>query len=105
MATQVLERLLPERPRRTPLPREVRARVFAAAAKTAGGREQVLQAVAQELGVDAATIELSLFADLAGEKRIAALPPDLSASRLALLANQALVHTFLRRALRVRIQT
>lgn len=104
VATQVLERLLPESPRRTPLPREVRARVFAAAAKTAGGREQVLQAVAQELGVDAATIELSLFADLAGQKRIAALPPDLSASRLALLANQALVHTFLRRALRVRIR-
>lgn len=104
VAAQVLERLLPESPPRSPLPSEVRARVFAAAAKTSARREHILEAVAQELGVGVATLELALFADLAGQRRVAALPPDLSASRLALLSNQALVHTFLKRARRVRIR-
>jgi uncharacterized protein len=104
VAAQVLERLLPENPQRSPLPREVRARVFAAAAHTFVSRQQVLAGVARELSVDVPTLELALFADLAGQRRIAALPPDLSAGRLALLANQALVHTFLKRALRVRIK-
>lgn len=104
-AVQVLERLLPEQPAREPAPREVRERLFRAAAASAAGRQRIVQQVAQELGVAAWLLEQALFADLADERRVGAVPSDLTPSRLSLLVNQALVHGFLKRALSVTIQT
>jgi uncharacterized protein len=103
LATQVIERLLPEAPRREPSPRELRFRVFSAAAQGQASREHVLSSVAHDLRLEVAAVEGALFADLASQRRIGPLPADLSPSRLALLTNQALVLAFLKRAERVRI--
>jgi predicted nuclease of restriction endonuclease-like RecB superfamily len=104
-AAQVLLRLLPESPSREPAPREVRARLFRAAAAQPEGRQQVLSRVAEELRVDAPTLEQALFSDLAGERRVGALPGDLTPSRLALLVNRALVYGHLKRADLVKVTT
>lgn len=103
LAIRVLERLLPEAPKREPRPREVRARVFLAASDPYATRRQVFERVARELRVEVERVEETLFADLASQRRVAALPQDLSPSRLALLTNQALVLAFLKRAERVRV--
>jgi len=104
LAIQVLERLLPEAPKRAPSPRELRFRVFHAAARSPAPRGEILGRVAQDLRVEVEQVEDALFADLASQRRVAPLPADLSPARLALLANQALVLTFLKRAERVRIR-
>ena len=91
LAVQVLERLLPEPPKREPSPREVRFRVFHAAAQSPASRRETLTRVASDLRVEVARVEDALFADLASQRRVGALPADLSPSRLALLTNQALV--------------
>lgn len=97
-AVRVLLRLLPEPAPREPAPREVRARLFRSAAAAPERRERVLSRVAEELGVDSTTLERSLFADLAGERRVGPVPGDLTPSRLALLINQSLVYGHLKRA-------
>jgi predicted nuclease of restriction endonuclease-like RecB superfamily len=104
-ALRVLERLLPEQPAREPSPREVRARLFRSAASSSASRQHVIEQIARELGTEAPLLEQALFADLANERRVGAVPADLTASRLSLLVNQALVHNFLKRALRVQIRT
>jgi predicted nuclease of restriction endonuclease-like RecB superfamily len=104
LAARVLERLLPESPARDPSPREVRFRVFRAARDEYATRRQVFERVARELRAEVDRIEDGLFADLASQRRVAALPQDLSPSRLALLTNQALVLAYLKRAERVRIR-
>lgn len=103
-AVRVLERLLPEPAPREPAPRDLRAKLFRAAAMPNMTRERALVAVAESLGVDAPLVERSLFADLAGERRIGAAPRDLTPSRLLLLVNQALLFGVLKRAVRVRIR-
>jgi len=103
-AVRVLERLLPEPPPRVPAPRDVRAKLFAAAAIPGTTRERAIAEVADSLGVEAPLVERSLFADLAGERRIGAAPRDLTPSRLLLLVNQALLFGVLKRAVRVRIR-
>jgi len=104
LAMQVLERTLPESPQREPSPRDLRFRVFRAAARGSASRDEVLAGVAHALRLEAATVEDDLFADLASQRRLGALPSDLSASRLALLTNQALVLAFLKRAEKVRVR-
>jgi predicted nuclease of restriction endonuclease-like RecB superfamily len=104
LAVQVLERLLPESPKREPSPRELRFRVFRAAATSSAARRDVLAGVARDLRLELAQLEDSLFADLASQRRVGPLPAELSPSRLALLTNQALVLAFLKRAERVRIR-
>jgi predicted nuclease of restriction endonuclease-like RecB superfamily len=104
LAIQVLDRLLPEAPKRVPSPREVRSRVFHAAADPYSTRRQVFERVAREMRIEVDRVEESLFADLASQRRVAALPQDLSPSRLALLTNQALMLAFLKRAERIRIK-
>lgn len=104
LAIQVLERLLPESPKREPSPREVRSRVFRAASQSRAPRRAIFERVAAELRVEVDRVEESLFADLASQRRVAAVPLDLSPTRLALLANQALVLSFLKRAERIRVR-
>jgi predicted nuclease of restriction endonuclease-like RecB superfamily len=104
LAIQVLERLLPEAPQREPSPREVRFRVFHAAADAFATRRQIFERVARELRVEVDRVEESLLADLASQRRVAALPADLSPSQLARLTNQALVYSYLKRAERIRIR-
>lgn len=102
MTGHVLDALGSDRTSACVPPKEVRWLVFRAAARGAP-RELVLQEVAASLSVNAAELEAALFADLRGERRVAALPEELSPSRLALEVNRALVASLLRKATRVRI--
>jgi predicted nuclease of restriction endonuclease-like RecB superfamily len=84
-------------------PREARWVTFRAAASRPLTREAVLAEVAENLGVAAEDLELALFADLKSERRVSALPDDLTPARLAVEANLTMVRAWLRRALRVHI--
>jgi predicted nuclease of restriction endonuclease-like RecB superfamily len=84
-------------------PREARWAAFRAAASRPFVREAVVAEVAGKLGVKAEELELALFADLKSERRVSALPDDLTPARLAVEANLTMVRAWLRRALRVRI--
>ena len=101
-AIKVLERAIPDVAMSALIPRELRFRAFRAAAQGAG-REAALTRIAEELGASLDDVEGALFADLAGERRLGAVPADLSASSLALLVNQALVLGLLKRSTTVRI--
>lgn len=104
-AAQSLLRLLPEPPGRVPPPREVRAQLFRSAATLPAPRTEVVARVALELGVTPAELDRSLFSDLAGERRLGAVPGDLTPARLALRVNQELVHGHLKRAHVVEVTT
>ena len=84
-------------------PREARWVTFRAAALRPFTREAVLADVAGNLGVKAEDLEVALFADLKSERRVSALPDDVTPAHLAVEANLTMVRAWLRRALRVRI--
>lgn len=86
------------------LPRQARVLVFTEAARITGGRAVVLRRVADSLGVTPEQLERSLFADLPGERLVAALPSPLSPGQLALRANLTLVRGLLFRATAVTIE-
>jgi hypothetical protein len=84
-------------------PREVRAQLFRAAARSNAPRHALVAEVASALAIGEDDLEAALFADLRGERRVAELPRELSPHALALEANLVLVSSLLRRAARVRI--
>jgi predicted nuclease of restriction endonuclease-like RecB superfamily len=104
LAIQLLERLVPDVEKTRLLPREVRARVFAAASRLEVPRAAVLAQVACELGATVDELEAGLLSDLAGERRVGRLPEELSAAHLAISINHALVLQLLKRATMVRIR-
>lgn len=104
LAVQVLEREVPDLQHSTLPSPEVRARVFRAASERAP-RAWVLEQVARELGCEASEVERALLADLAGERKLGALPADFSAPQLALRVNRALVVHLLKRATLLRFTT
>ena len=101
-AIKVLERAIPDVTKTLLVPRELRFRIFRAAAQGAD-REGALTQIAHEFGATVDEVEAALFADLAGERRLGVVPPDLSPSSLSLLVNQALVLGLLKRSTTVRI--
>ncbi len=103
IATHVLGPLCRERSASPVPPKEARAAVFRESSRNSAPRQELLSGVAASLGVDAAALEASLFADLHSERRVAELPEHVSCARLALAANLAIVTSLLRRAARVRI--
>lgn len=103
VASRVLDALTRDRTESPVPPPEARWRVFRAACTEADGRDAVLLRVATEVGVAVAELEAALFADLRGERRVPALPRDLSPSSLASKSNVAIVASLLRRARTVRI--
>jgi uncharacterized protein len=84
-------------------PEEARAALFAAAA-TGAPREQALEQAAAGLATTPAALESSLFADLPGEKLVAAPAAIPSPPDLALRINQHIVRSLLFHARRVRIE-
>lgn len=96
MAAYVLDRFERRRERAPTHPKEVRRAVFAEGAT--GGRTQAITRAAGKLGVDPATIEGLLFADLPGERPLPRLPASASPELLALRTNLALVQGMLFRA-------
>ncbi len=84
-------------------PKRARALVFVEAARTPEGRPAVLSKVAASLGVSAADLRDSLFADLPAERLVGALGEPLSAAELALRSNLALVQRLLFHADSLRI--
>lgn len=111
LVAKVLARLA--RPERTsPVdPARTRATVFAAAVgardarREAGdsGRARAIASAATTLQCSADDIEVSLFADLPGERRIAPLPAPVSPESLRIKVNAALAAGFLLRAVRVTV--
>jgi predicted nuclease of restriction endonuclease-like RecB superfamily len=103
IAIRVLDGLCRERTSSAVPPKEARAAVFREATATGLPRAAVLTQVAASLSVTPAELESSLFADLQGERRVAALPSALSPLRLALDGNLAIVSSLMRRAASVQI--
>jgi uncharacterized protein len=85
-------------------PRRARALVFGEAARTAVTTEAVLSTVAASLGVSVEELHDSLFADLPGNRLVAAPAPPLSPGELALRVNLALAQALLFRAASVKIE-
>lgn len=105
LAIEVLART--QRGRRTAAlvpPRRARAAVFDEAARTSDTAAAVLSRVAQSLGVTVGDLRDFLFADLPGERRVAALARPMSPTELALRTNLALVQRLLSRATVLRIE-
>jgi predicted nuclease of restriction endonuclease-like RecB superfamily len=84
-------------------PRRARALVFGEAARVSAGADAIVSRVAATLGVSARALRDSLFADLPGERLVAAPVNPLSPQELALRANLALAQALLSRATSVRI--
>jgi predicted nuclease of restriction endonuclease-like RecB superfamily len=103
-ASQLLDSLLEERTKAAIPPREARAAVFRAAVARPFERASLFAACSAGLGVGRDDLEAALFADLASERRVGALPDHLNPHRLALETNLALVNALLRRASRMRIR-
>ncbi|HEY3667625.1 MAG TPA: DUF790 family protein [Polyangiaceae bacterium] len=103
IALHVLDALCRERTVSVVPPKEARAALFREAAAARLPRGAVVSRVAATFGVTASEMESALFADLPGERRIAALPKGMSPTRLATDANVAIVCSLVRRAAHVRI--
>ena len=104
VATHVLARLWGKRRPATIPPRKARAAVFVEAARFDKGRDEVLTLVAASLGVTARELQEALFADLPGERLVAAPARPLSAGELALRTNLAIAQAFLFRSMAVAIE-
>ena len=84
-------------------PKRARALVFAEAARALAAPEATLSTVAESLGITTIALRDSLFADLPGERLVAAPARPTSATELASRTNLALVQRLLFRATRLRI--
>jgi predicted nuclease of restriction endonuclease-like RecB superfamily len=103
-ATRVLGRLW-HRDRVAPLPpREVRARVFGAAAARAAPAAAVLEETAGAFGVTAEVLSACLFADLPGERRVRAPVPLPTTTDLRLRTNLAVAQAVLMRSSRLTLE-
>ena len=90
---------------RVPVPaNRVRAEVFGEAARSCARRDEILATVAGRLGLPPAALARALFADLPGERRVAALREPLSPGELALRANLTLAQALIFRATAVTIE-
>ena len=86
-------------------PEKAREVVFCArAAQPEATRSAALQVASSTLGVDLASIERSLFADLPGEKLVCAPAVIQSPNDIALRTNQLIIRSLLFHARRVRIK-
>jgi len=104
LAIQVLGRLRSRERKSAVPPRRARAHVFGEAARTSAPSQAILSTVAASLGVSREDLQDSLFADLPGERLVAAPAQPLSAVELALRCNLAVVQGMLFRATIVRIE-
>jgi hypothetical protein len=103
-AIHVLSRLRPGRRKTAVPPARARETVFVEAARTTAAPDAVLCAVAASLGVSPGDLRDSLFADLPGERLVAAPPKPLSPAELALRTNLSIVQALLFRATSVSIE-
>ena len=102
-AVAVLLRLWKGEPNAAIPPEKAREVLFSARAMH-GTRASALECAAAALGVEAAVIERSLFADLPGERLVRAPEVIPSPQEIALRTNQLIVRSLLFHALRVRIK-
>lgn len=103
-ATYILARLRHGHRAAAVPPRRARALVFAEAARTPAAADVTLSTVAASLGVSAAELTDSLFADLPGEQLVAAPSKPLSPGELALRVNLAVAQGLLFHAAVVSIE-
>jgi predicted nuclease of restriction endonuclease-like RecB superfamily len=102
-ATHILARLQHSHRQAAVPPRHARALVFAEAARTDAVADAVVSTVAASLGLGAGELRDSLFADLPGERIVAAPTTPLSPGELALRVNLAVAQGLLFHAASVRI--
>lgn len=103
LAAIVLSRGLRRRVQAAREPAEVRAVVFELAAG-GGPREAVMASAAEALGIDAASVEQALFADLPGERIVVSRGALPEPAELAIDANLEMCRSLLMRALEVEIR-
>ena len=103
-AAYILTRLPPGHRKAAVPPRRARALVFVEAARAPAPSDTVLRTVAATLGVSVGELQDSLFADLPGNRLVAAPAQPLSPAELALRANLALAQALLFRATSVQIE-
>jgi uncharacterized protein len=104
VAVHVLSRLWGSGGTTTMSPRCARAAVFAEAARSQAEPAVVVASVAAQLGVRAAELTEALFADLPGERLVAAPTQLLAPGELALRTNLAIAQAFLSRSAAVLIE-
>jgi len=104
LAAFVLRRLSRAGAKSAVPPVRARAVVFGEAARRLEPRENILASAAASVDVSPNALEASLFADLPGERLVAALERPPSPLELALRANLALAQGFLARASAVKIE-
>ncbi|MBI2894495.1 MAG: DUF790 family protein [Deltaproteobacteria bacterium] len=86
-------------------PRVARAMLFDEAARgLVGTRDELIARVAGGLGIEPDVLREALFADLPGQRRLAALEPPISPLELELRSNLAIAQSILFRASAVRIE-
>ncbi len=102
MAANVLDRLWKNHTVAAVPPKKARATLFTAAARI-DDREQAIAAACHDLQTTRSQLAESLFADLPGERRLAAPAESLSIAELALRTNSSLVAGILKRSQRVSI--
>jgi len=104
MAIRVLTRHWGSRRESAVPPRRARAAVFVEAARSYAERTVVLARTAAALGVTAADLTEALFADLPGERLVAAPVEPMSPGELALRTNPAIAQGLLFRSTALRIE-
>jgi len=102
-ARHVLDRLCGERTKAPRPPREVRATLFAEAARERD-RDEALRRAAEQLGLTEAALLDALFADVPGERRLVLPERDVDPEQLRLRTNLALVQGLLAHASEVRVE-
>ena len=104
MAVQVLARLQKSHRHRSAVPpRQARALVFEAAARTEAQPSEALTSVASHLEVTEKALRDSLFADLPGEKLVAEPGSGMAPDQLALRVNLAIVQALFSHASKLKI--
>jgi predicted nuclease of restriction endonuclease-like RecB superfamily len=103
LAVEVLEGLVEASVTAKVPPPEARWHLFTTAARARAPRDQLLEAIAKQLGTDSEGLEEALFADLKSERVATPLPPEVTPQHVATEANRLLVSRWLSRAQNVRI--
>jgi predicted nuclease of restriction endonuclease-like RecB superfamily len=85
-------------------PRRARAALFLAGARHPGRPDDAWAEAAGSLGVTAADLDASLFADLRDERRLASLPDSLTPQEAALHVNLAIARALLFRSTAIRLE-
>jgi len=104
MVSHVLSRIFRTQVKSVIPPRELRSRLFVAAASSSLNRKELCERVASEFGICTEELETGLYADLPGQRCITAPTQTVPPGELALRTNLMLIQGLLARARSVEIR-